>query len=125
MQLAAFEAGWVESRMNNLPCGDRDSVGVFQQRPSQGWGTVEQCRDVAYATASFLRRAIDADRKNPGYTAGHLAQAVQRSAFPERYDQVESTARSLIAEAERTVGSTGLGGPEMVLFRNGTIGTYA
>ncbi|WP_051852254.1 hypothetical protein [Streptomyces aureocirculatus] len=100
VRLAAFEAGWVESHMNNLPCGDQDSVGVFQQRPSQGWGTVEQCGDVRHAAASFLRRAIDVDRRNPDYTAGQLAQAVQRSGFPERYEQAEAKARSLIEEAE-------------------------
>ncbi|MFH8793589.1 hypothetical protein [Streptomyces sp. NPDC017941] len=100
VRLAAFEAGWVESHMNNLACGDQDSVGVFQQRPSQGWGTVEQCGDVPHATASFLRRAVDEDRRNPGWTAGRLAQAVQRSSHPERYDQAEAKARSLIEEAQ-------------------------
>ncbi|MVO89432.1 hypothetical protein GPA10_32950 [Streptomyces sp. p1417] len=105
VRLAAFEAGWVESHMNNLPCGDKDSVGVFQQRPSQGWGTAEQCGDVPHATASFLRRAVEEDRRDPGRTAGEIAQAVQRSAFPERYDQAETKARSLIEEAGEATDS--------------------
>jgi hypothetical protein len=99
VMLAAFEAGWVESHMHNLNCGDRDSLGVFQQRPSQGWGTPEQCLDPVHATNKFLDQAIPNDANNPGYTAGQLAQSVQRSAYPERYDQAEGTARALIAEA--------------------------
>ncbi|OEV03671.1 hypothetical protein AN216_10490 [Streptomyces oceani] len=105
VMLAAFEAGWVESHMNNLNCGDRDSLGVFQQRPSQGWGTPEQCMDPVHATTKFLEQAIPNDQANPGYTAGQLAQSVQRSAYPERYDQSEGKARELIAEAEATLQS--------------------
>ncbi|MBA0053875.1 hypothetical protein E0L36_24380 [Streptomyces sp. AJS327] len=98
--LAAFEAGWVESHMNNLNCGDRDSLGVFQQRPSQGWGTPEQCMDPVHATNAFLDQAIPNDANNPNFTAGELAQSVQRSAYPERYDQSEEKARSMIAEVQ-------------------------
>ncbi|WP_394613201.1 FG-GAP repeat domain-containing protein [Lentzea sp. JNUCC 0626] len=98
VMLAGFETGWVESRMNNLPCGDRDSLGVFQQRPSMGWGTPEQVQNVEHASGEFFKRAINSARANPGFTPGQVAQDVQRSAFPDRYDQVESKARSLIAE---------------------------
>ena len=99
VMLAMFEAGWVESHMNNLNCGDRDSLGVFQQRPSQGWcNPASLCMDVAHATNKFLDQAIPNDRNNPGYTAGQLAQSVQRSAYPERYDQAEGKARSMLAE---------------------------
>ncbi|MFC5213634.1 FG-GAP repeat domain-containing protein, partial [Streptomyces coerulescens] len=108
--LAAFEAGWVESHMNNLPCGDKDSIGVFQQRPSYGWGTVEQIMDPWYAATQFVTRAIANDRANPGYSAGQLAQSVQRSAFPTRYDEAEAKARALLGEAERMAGIFG-GGP--------------
>lgn len=98
--LAAFEAGWVESHMNNLDCGDRDSLGVFQQRPSQGWGTPEQCMDPVHATNAFLDQAIAKDIANPFFTAGELAQSVQRSAYPDRYDQSEGKALALIAELQ-------------------------
>lgn len=91
--LSAFEAALVESNMNNCSNGDRDSVGVFQQRTS--WGTYEQRTDVVYASRSFLTRAIA--RQDRYSTAGQLAQAVQVSAFPSRYDARESQARSLLA----------------------------
>ncbi len=103
VMLAGFEAGWVESRMNNLPCGDRDSLGVFQQRPSQGWGTPEQILNVSYAANSFFSRAIPVADANPSWSAGQIAQAVQRSAFPSRYDQAEGTARNLITQAKDLV----------------------
>ncbi|WP_197350662.1 hypothetical protein [Streptomyces bathyalis] len=99
VMLAAFEAGWVESHMNNLNCGDRDSLGVFQQRPSAGWGTPEQILDPVYATNAFLDQAIPNDQNDPSMTAGQLAQSVQRSAFPERYDQNEAKAREMINTA--------------------------
>ncbi|SCG70184.1 hypothetical protein [Micromonospora zamorensis] len=97
--LAGFEAGWVESRMNNLPCGDSDSLGVFQQRPSQGWGTPAQILNVSYAANSFFVRAIPLAAANPGWSAGQVAQGVQRSAFPDRYDAARATAQALIARA--------------------------
>ncbi|MEU6076371.1 VCBS repeat-containing protein [Micromonospora sp. NPDC047074] len=100
--LSAFEAGWVESHMNNLPCGDKSSLGVFQQRWDYGWGTPEQIMDPVYATTQYVTRAIVCDRNNPGYSAGQVAQCVQRSGFPDRYDQVAAKARSLLNEAART-----------------------
>lgn len=105
--LAGFETGWVESHMNNLPCGDRDSLGVFQQRPSQGWGTAAQVQNVDYASNSFFTRAITVDRNNPGFSAGQIAQKVQVSAFPDRYDQAQSKAQSLMNEAFQPYGTIG------------------
>ena len=108
VMLAAFEAGWVESHMNNLNCGDRDSLGVFQQRPSMGWCSPSSlCLNVTHATNKFLDQAIPNDRNNPGYTAGQLAQSVQRSAYPARYDQAESKARSMMAEVGGSRGADG------------------
>lgn len=79
--LALMEAGLVESGMRNLNYGDRDSVGFLQQRPSQGWPSP---MNVPIATRSFVSRAM---RKLPwSGSAGSLAQAVQISAFPSRYD---------------------------------------
>lgn len=91
--LATFETAWVESRVNNLDCGDQDSVGVFQQRPSQGWGNVEQIEDVIYSTNLFLDHLIPTAQNSPDLTAGQLAQSVQRSEFPFRYDEAEANAR--------------------------------
>ncbi|WP_053738035.1 hypothetical protein [Nocardia sp. NRRL S-836] len=105
VMLAAFEAGWVESHMHNLDCGDADSLGVFQQRPSMGWGTPEQIMDVSYAAGRFFERATAVDR--PELTPGLLADAVQRSCCPERYDQAADRASSMLRQAWQ-------GGPEVV-----------
>ncbi|KAG8705293.1 hypothetical protein FRC09_003043 [Ceratobasidium sp. 395] len=102
--LATFETAWVESHVNNLNCGDQDSIGVFQQRPSQGWGTHDQIMKVDYSTNKFLDRAIPNDRNHPGYTAGQLAQSVQRSEFPGRYDQAKEKAETIIKNARASVG---------------------
>ena len=80
LSLRAFR----ESKLSNLPAGsgDRDSVGVLQQRPSQGWGTEEQLNDVHYATGAFL----DALVKVTNWQTRPLTeavQAVQISAVPE------------------------------------------
>jgi hypothetical protein len=121
VMLAGFEAGWVESRMNNLDCGDRDSLGVFQQRPSQGWGTPEQIRDVDHASSRFFTAAKSAEQQFPHLSAGLLADKVQRSCCPARYDQAAAKADAMLAEVATSV----MGGPEVVLWANGTIGTYA
>lgn len=98
---AAFAAGWVESHMHNLPCGDRDSLGVFQQRPSQDWGTAEQIMDVEYAAQQFFDRAERIEANEPGLAPGDLAQRVQRSAYPDRYGLADAKAQLLRTEAER------------------------
>ncbi|MCG5461654.1 VCBS repeat-containing protein [Micromonospora sp. MED01] len=102
VMLSAFEAGWVESHMNNLPCGDKSSLGVFQQRWDYGWGTPEQIMDPVYASTQYVTRAIVCDRNNPGHSAGQVAQCVQRSGFPDRYDQAAATAGAQLNEAART-----------------------
>ncbi len=94
VMLALFQAGIVESGFRNLNYGDRDSIGFLQQRPSQGWGTVEQIMNVEFATNSFISRAKKIENKYK--SSGQLAQAVQRSAFPFKYDLVESEAITLI-----------------------------
>ena len=83
-----------ESKLVNLDYGDRDSLGLFQQRPSQGWGTPEQVRDPVYATNAFYDVLVKID----GYRAMQItdvAQQVQRSAFPEAYADHEPDARVL------------------------------
>ncbi|MCA0144395.1 hypothetical protein [Blastococcus sp. LR1] len=83
-----------ESRLRNLDYGDRDSLGLFQQRPSQGWGTPEQVQDPVYAANQFYDRLITI----PAWEAGRLtviADGVQRSAFPELYQQWEPMAQQL------------------------------
>jgi hypothetical protein len=108
IMLALFEAGIVESGFRNLNYGDRDSLGFLQQRPSQGWGTPQQVMDPAYATKKFVEKARQVDR--PEYTAGQLAQAVQRSAYPLKYDAVAPAAANLLL----SVGGNPFGGPNTV-----------
>lgn len=75
-----------ESGLRNLDYGDRDSLGLFQQRPSQGWGTREEVTDPHYAALAFYWRL----KKTDGWQDMRVtdaAQAVQRSGFPEAYEQ--------------------------------------
>jgi hypothetical protein len=96
VRLAAFEAAIVESGVHNLNYGDRDSLGVFQQRPSVGaWGTAAQIMNPEHAAKMFIVNAI---RKNGGQSAGQLAQDVQVSAFPDRYDAVAQQANALLTK---------------------------
>lgn len=86
-----------ESGLRDLPYGDRDSVGLFQQRPSQGWGTRAQLLDPVYASVAFY----SALTKVAGWqtmAVTDAAQAVQQSAAPSAYSQWESQSRAL-AEA--------------------------
>jgi hypothetical protein len=83
-----------ESTLRNLDYGDRDSLGLFQQRPSQGWGSPEQVRDPVYAAGQFYDRLVEVR----GWETGRLtevAQAVQRSGFPEAYQKHEPMAQAL------------------------------
>ncbi|MGW3807936.1 C40 family peptidase [Micromonospora sp. NPDC005113] len=95
--------GWVialatamqESTLRNLPGGDRDSIGLFQQRPSQGWGTPAQLPDPRYAAGKFYTALLAVD----GWQAMALtdaAQAVQRSAYPGAYARWEDDAIALV-----------------------------
>jgi hypothetical protein len=86
-----------ESKLINLPDGDRDSIGLFQQRPSQGWGTPAQVGDPVYAANAFYDGLV----KVKGYERLPItkaAQTVQRSAFPTAYADHETEAR-IIASA--------------------------
>lgn len=83
-----------ESKLRNLRYGDRDSVGLFQQRPSQGWGTVEQILDPVYSTNKFYDALVKVD----GYESmriTEIAQEVQKSAYPEAYADHETEGRLL------------------------------
>jgi hypothetical protein len=82
----AYATALQESKLQNLHYGDLDSVGVFQQRPSQGWGTVRQIEDPVYATERFF----DALILVPQYLSLPIdvaAQDVQRSADGSAYAQ--------------------------------------
>ncbi|QOD42852.1 muramidase family protein [Clavibacter zhangzhiyongii] len=97
-----------ESTLRNLDWGDRDSIGLFQQRPSQGWGAPDDLNDPVYASRAFFGGAVN---PNPGATRGLLdiagwksmtvtqaAQAVQYSAYPDAYAKWEASAWAWLDE---------------------------
>ncbi|AMB58718.1 LysM peptidoglycan-binding domain-containing protein [Microterricola viridarii] len=97
-----------ESTLRNIHYGDRDSLGLFQQRPSYGWGTPEQLTDPVYATLAFFGQAPNDNDIVPrglfdinGWQSMSLtqaAQAVQVSAHPDLYANWEHSARSWLAQ---------------------------
>ncbi|WP_345747568.1 hypothetical protein [Streptomyces sp. ODS28] len=92
----ALATAMQESALRNIDHGDRDSLGLFQQRPSQGWGTADQIQDPVYAAEKFYEHLA----KVPGYSRLPLtvaAQRVQRSGFPQAYAKHESQAVLLTA----------------------------
>ncbi|WP_354495754.1 LysM domain-containing protein [Mycetocola sp. 2940] len=106
--VVALAAAAQESSLRNVQFGDRDSLGLFQQRSSQGWGTPEQLLDPVRATTAFFGGKAN---PNPGLTRGLLdipnwtsmtvtdaAQAVQKSAHPGEYAKWETSARSWLGQ---------------------------
>jgi hypothetical protein len=90
----ALATAFQESKLRNLDHGDRDSLGLFQQRPSQGWGSSSQITDPYYAANKFY----DELQKVDGYQTMRIteaAQKVQRSGFPEAYEEHAPDARAL------------------------------
>lgn len=88
----AIATAMQESKVRNITYGDRDSLGLFQQRPSQGWGTREQILNPEYSTNKFYDALVKVD----GYTTMEItdaAQEVQRSAAGKAYAQHEAQAR--------------------------------
>ncbi|ALV46176.1 hypothetical protein MB46_12480 [Arthrobacter alpinus] len=89
----ALATGMQESKLRNIDYGDLDSVGIFQQRPSQDWGTVEEIMDPVYSTNAFFDVLADV----PNYVdlpINDAAQIVQRSGFPHAYAQHEKLSRA-------------------------------
>jgi hypothetical protein len=93
-----------ESSLINLDGGDRDSAGLFQQRPSVGWGTHAQVTDSVYASKSFY--GVNPEGANPGLLQipnwqsmepGEAAQAVQGSDYPDEYAKWEPLAAELVS----------------------------
>jgi LysM repeat protein len=110
----AFATAMQESSLKNLNFGDRDSVGLFQQRPSKGWGTVDQIMDPEYSARAFfggstgpnfgkVRGLLDIQNWS-SMTLTQAAQAVQVSAFPEAYQKWELSAWSWLDLIEAGTG---------------------
>lgn len=92
----AVDAAFQESGLTNIPGGDRDSVGLFQERPSQGWGSPAQILDPVYATTQFFTHLL-ATPDWQSLSPGDAAQAVERSAFPDLYNRWVQVATQLVA----------------------------
>jgi hypothetical protein len=108
-QMGVPVRGWVigvataiqESSLSNPAGGDQDSIGLFQQRPSQGWGTSEQLHDPLYASGKFFAKLLTVPNWQD-MTLTDAAQAVQRSATPDAFAKWEPDATMLV---NNTVGS--------------------
>lgn len=90
----AIATAFQESKLRNIDFGDRDSLGLFQQRPSQGWGTADEVQDPHHSIGAFYDGLVKVkDYETLKIT--DAAQQVQRSAFPGAYAQHEDDARAL------------------------------
>ncbi|SFQ16301.1 NlpC/P60 family protein [Amycolatopsis arida] len=104
----AIQAGMTESGLRNLNYGDRDSLGIFQMRPSMGWGTPEQVTNPPYQVNKFydvLSGIPNWERMRPG----DAAQAVERSGFPDRYHKWEAMAVHLVENLGQVSDAAGCG----------------
>lgn len=83
-----------ESKIRNLTYGDRDSLGLFQQRPSMGWGTAQQILDPVFSSGVFYDALLNVDGWQTG-DVGATAQKIQKSGFPDAYDEHVDQGRAL------------------------------
>jgi peptidoglycan DL-endopeptidase CwlO len=104
----AIQAGMTESGLRSLNYGDRDSLGIFQMRPSMGWGTPAQVTDPVYAINKFYD-VLGAVPNWKEQRPGDSAQDVERSAFPTRYHRWEAMAAHLIGNVGAVQDPTGCG----------------
>lgn len=96
-----------ESKLHNVGYGDRDSLGLFQQRPSQGWGTSAQIMDPVYASTKFYQALLNVSGWQ-SMTLTQAAQAVQKSGAPDAYAQHQSDA-TVVAAVFTGAAGAGLG----------------
>jgi hypothetical protein len=105
--VVAVATAKTESDLRNLPRGDRDSLGLFQQRPSQAWGTPDQLLDPVTASASFYNHLAQV----PGWQTLPVtvaAQAVQRSTHPDAYERWEPLGTTLVAAIQGDANSAAI-----------------
>ena len=113
----ALATAYQESQLRNIDYGDRDSLGLFQQRPSQGWGSEAEIMDPVYSTNTFYDALIAIDGYE-GADINDVAQQVQRSGHPEAYRDHETEGR-LYASA-----LTGMSGPNVTCVL-GSVGSVS
>jgi cell wall-associated NlpC family hydrolase len=93
-QIVALAIALQESRLRNLTYGDRDSLGLFQQRPSQGWGTANEILDPVHSATKFYE-ALEKVSGWQSLSVTQAAQAVQKSGFRDAYAKWEPLATAL------------------------------
>jgi cell wall-associated NlpC family hydrolase len=103
-QVIAVATAMQESSLRNLPGGDADSIGVFQQRPSQGWGTPAQLRSVSYQASKFYDTLLAVPHWQI-LPITQAAQTVQRSAHPDAYARWAGPAATLVSQFEAAADS--------------------
>lgn len=104
-QVVALATAMQEATLRNLNYGDRDSLGLFQQRPSMGWGSPAQVTNPRYAARKFYEHLV----KVPGWQSMPLtvaAQTVQRSGFPAAYAKWEDDAEQVVAAVSPAITCT-------------------
>jgi hypothetical protein len=110
----ALATAFQESHLYNLSGGDRDSVGLFQQRPSQGWGTEAEVSDPRYAAGKFYNALLQV-KGWKSMSVTNAAQAVQRSAHPTAYqkwaDESAILSGALLGDASHAISCSLHGAP--------------
>jgi hypothetical protein len=103
----ALAAALQESKLHNLSSGDRDSLGLFQQRPSQGWGTAAQVQNPVYAATAFFTHLAKVDGWQ-NLSVAAAAQAVQHSSAPDAYAKwvTEAQSTAIATTGERPAAFT-------------------
>ncbi len=125
-QVVALAAAMRESGLRNLDHGDSDSLGLFQQRPSQGWGTPAQIMNPTHAATAFYHHLLAVPDWQQ-ISVNDAAQAVQHSAFPHAYARHEHPARALLSAVKgatcTSAAATSTAAAEAVAFAQAAIGT--
>ena len=119
-QIIALAVALQESSLRNLRYGDRDSLGLFQQRPSQGWGTPDQILTPTYAATHFYQ-ALVAIPNWQQLPLTEAADAVQRSAHSLAYADQEAKARQIYNMVTGAGASAAIGGVDQLLGNPGCL----
>jgi cell wall-associated NlpC family hydrolase len=106
--LVALATAMQESTLRNINYGDRDSLGLFQQRPSQGWGSPAEVTDPQYSARKFYD-ALQGSGNWEAKPVTRAAQDVQRSAFPDAYAKWEGLAAQLVGNIADVPDPSGCG----------------
>ncbi|WP_371659496.1 C40 family peptidase [Streptomyces sp. NBC_00280] len=121
-QIVALATALQESGLRNLTYGDRDSLGLFQQRPSQGWGTANEILDPVHASTKFYE-ALEEVSGWQSLSVTQAAQTVQKSGFPEAYAKWEPLATALQQAIEPLLSKAGGTSPSPSPSGSGSTGT--